>query len=217
MSDSADVPRRLKELRERAGIPVRTMAQRVGMSSSGYSHYETPSRFKDHYLPMTVAIQIAKAFAGTAVDPDEVMQLAGSTTVPPSIGLHGAGFADATAPFEFREHPADIHDPQRAWRSLFGTAAATPASFVLLTAQPGFGLLQGDVLICDMARVPRPGELALVTITDEDTASSVTTLRRYLPPYLPSCDISDNPPLRTDHPGVTVRYPVIGSIRGLNA
>jgi transcriptional regulator with XRE-family HTH domain len=215
MTDSTEVTRRLKELRERAGLSVRAMAQRVGMSSSGYSHYETPSRFKDHYLPMAVAMQIARALDGTQVHPDEVMDLAGSTATAPLMAPPGPGMAESATAFDFHEHPTDPADPQRPWRALFGQTAATPATFMLLAAHPAFGLLQGDVLICDMARVPRPGELALVTITDEDTASSVTTLRRYLPPYLASCDISDNPPLRTDQPGVTVRYPVIGSIRGL--
>ena len=217
MTKANEVTRRLKDMRERAGLSVRAMAQRVGMSSSGYSHYETASRFKDEYLPMAVAMQIARALEGTAVDPDEVMDLAGSTALLPPIAYHPTGLSEpSAAPFEFQEHPTAIDDPQRPWRALFGDAADTPASFRLLQDHHGFGLLRGDVLICDMARVPRPGELALVTIIDDETASSVTSLRRYLPPYLASCDISDSPPLRTDQPGVTVRYPVVGSIRGLS-
>lgn len=216
MTETNDVPRRLKSIRERAGLSVRAMAQRVGLSSSGYSHYETASRFKDDYLPVPIAMQIASALDGTPVDPGEVMRLAG-TSLTAAHPTAQRGFSETqAAPFELREHPAEASDPHRTLRALFGVAAATPGSFRLLTDHAGFGLLRGDVVVCDMSRVPLPGDLALVTIFDDQTASSLTSLRRYLPPFLVSCDISDKQPLRTDQSGVTVRYPVIGSIRGLD-
>ena len=215
MADSIEVTRRLKELRERAGLSVRAMAHLVGMSPSGYSHYETASRFKDAYLPMSVAIQIAKAVDGTAIDPSEILELAGSSAVLPADSPGKTGFAETAKPFEFKEHATDPQDPQRAWRTIFGKAAMTPATFELLHEHHGFGLFAGDVLICDMSRMPKPGELAIISFYDEEHASAVTLLRRYLPPHLVSCDITENPPLRVDEAGVTVRYPVIGSIRGI--
>lgn len=216
MTDSKDIPRRLKAIRNRAKLSVRAMAERAGMSPSGYSHYETASRFKDDYLPMGVAMQIAKALENTPADPSEVIALAGATSDHKPAQTTAAGFSEETTPYEFNEHPTKPDDPQRPFRALFGNAIVTPSTYLLHDTHHGFGLFRGDILVCEMARVPRPGELVLVTIIDEDTAHSATTVRRYLPPYLASCDISDNPPLRMDQPGVTARYPVIGSIRGIS-
>lgn len=68
----------------------------------------------------------------------------------------------------------------------------------------------------DLARLPQPGELALVTITEDDTASAATMVCRYLPPFLTGGSMTDETqPLRVDRPGVTVRYPIIGALRGL--
>jgi len=214
MTETNDLTRKVKDIRERAGLSVRAMAQRVGMSSSGYLHYESPNRFKDDYLPMAVARQIARALEGTPVDPMEVLELAGGSAPLMPQNRVAAGFAEAATPFEFQEYDTKPDDPQRTWRALFGNRAATPASFRLLGDHHGFGLSSGDILICDLARVPRPGELALVSIIDEEGASSLTRLCRYLPPYLTSSDFSEAP-LRIDQPGVTVRCPVIGSVRGL--
>lgn len=216
MTENEEITRRLKDIRERAGLTVREMAQRLGVSPSGYNHYETPSRFKDAFLPMAVAIKIARAIEGTAVDPQEVLAMAGKGVTLPKAGNQNPGFAESASPFSFQEHPTQRDDPQRHWRALFGPAASTPASFVLHSSHPAFGLLRGDVLICDLARAPRPGELALITIADDDAATSATTLRRYLPPYLMPGDMNDAPTLRMDDPGVTVRYPVIGSVRGIS-
>jgi phage repressor protein C with HTH and peptisase S24 domain len=77
MIDEAEIPSRLKAIRERAHLSVRDMASRVGMSTSGYAHYESPSRFKAQYLPMEMAHKLASVFAGNEDVVAELMELAG--------------------------------------------------------------------------------------------------------------------------------------------
>lgn len=77
MIDEAEIPARLKAIRERAHLSVRDMASRVGMSTSGYAHYESPTRFKAHYLPMEMALKLASVFAGNDEVVAELMELAG--------------------------------------------------------------------------------------------------------------------------------------------
>lgn len=80
MNEHQHVTARLKELREAAGISVREMARRVGMSPSGYSHYESPNRFKSDYLPMAEAINFSAALEESGIARDDVMALAMSST-----------------------------------------------------------------------------------------------------------------------------------------
>lgn len=86
MIDDTEIPARLKAIRERAHLSVRDMAARVGMSTSGYAHYETPSRFKAQYLPMEIAMKLAGVFAGNDEVVAELMDLAGQ----PAGETHGA-------------------------------------------------------------------------------------------------------------------------------
>jgi transcriptional regulator with XRE-family HTH domain len=126
------------------------------------------------------------------------------------------GMAEPAEPFTFAPQPVRDSDPQGFLRAIWGRAVTTPATYRLAAALPAFALGVGDVLIADLGRLPQPGELALVTIINEATATSITTVRRYLPPYLAGgASDADNPPLRIDQPGVTVRYPIVGALRGL--
>ena len=126
------------------------------------------------------------------------------------------GFSESAMPYELQKFQTKADDPQGTLRSIYGPMATTPATFKLTTSLPGFALMAGDVLVVDLARVPSPGDLALVTITDDETTESNTVVRRYLPPYLAAGE-GANPisPMRMDQIGVTVRYPVVGVMRGL--
>lgn len=68
---------RLKEVRERAGLTVRAMAEALGRPSSSYAAYEDPKKFKKPILPFDLAKQIAEVVEGRGVSRAEVMQLAG--------------------------------------------------------------------------------------------------------------------------------------------
>lgn len=132
-------------------------------------------------------------------------------TAPPPVGL-----AEAATPYILRPHASRADDPQGALRAIFGATAATPALYRITADLPGFELAAGDVVLTDLARLPVAGEITLVRITDEQTASATTMLCRYLPPFLVAGGIGPQvQTLRIDDPGVTVRHPVVGSIRGI--
>ena len=77
----------LRALREDAGVGVREMARRLGVSPNSYSHYENPERFKDTYLPMTWALRFADALEKSGVDRARVVALAGVTDPDPGLGV----------------------------------------------------------------------------------------------------------------------------------
>lgn len=72
-----DLPTEIKSLREDARIGLREMARELGMSPNGYRHYEQPERFKDPYLPMDLALRMAKVFEDKGADPAPILSLAG--------------------------------------------------------------------------------------------------------------------------------------------
>lgn len=127
-----------------------------------------------------------------------------------------AGFHEGAAAYEFHPYPVAEEDPQGAIRAIFGPRALTPATYQVAEALPAFQLEPGDILICDLGRFPNSGELALVSRFEDGLDHQVTEVRRYLPPYLLAGTCANNPDIiRIDAPGVAVRFPVIGSIRGL--
>jgi len=73
---------------------------------------------------------------------------------------------------------------------------------------PDLGIALGDFIVCDMAGLVSPGDIALCTVTDEQTASATTIIRRVAPPWL----ICGHDLLAIDAPGVQVRWPVVGVI-----
>lgn len=126
------------------------------------------------------------------------------------------GLSEPVTPFTLAPHATREDDPQASLRAIFGKAATTPGLFRINRNLPAFELAKGDVVLADLARLPEPGEIAVVTVSDDETAAATTMICRYLPPYLTLGKIGPSvPTLRIDDPGVTVRYPVVGSIRGI--
>jgi transcriptional regulator with XRE-family HTH domain len=131
----------------------------------------------------------------------------GQSIVSPAAAA-AAGLAEDAAPFA-----GASQDEATAVRTLFAQAGRN----VVITHRaavwvPDWAIAPGDLIVCDLARLPEPGELALVTQTD-DTGHSVSLIRRYLPPWL----VPSGPPgtalLQVSDPGVAVRHPVVGIIR----
>lgn len=68
--------RQLKLLRQRAGLSIREVAQRLGMEhGSSYQHYE--DRFKKPLLPLDLVMKLAPIFETGGIDPGELYKLAG--------------------------------------------------------------------------------------------------------------------------------------------
>jgi len=96
--EPSEAARRLKALRERAGLPMRAVAETLGWTLTRYQHYE--DRYRRPYLPLEFVRRIADIFAQRGVDPAEVMALAGvgpggltslPSAPPPLVGAAGGG------------------------------------------------------------------------------------------------------------------------------
>jgi len=209
-----EVTEALKKLRKRAGFSFREMAKRVGMSPSGYGHYENPKLFKAPVLPLQEAQRFARALLPGGIAESEVMALTGLPGIaaanppPPS---QSPGFSDDAAPFLFQ--PATNTDPVRA---LFGTTASNPAvTHRAQASMPDFAILPGDLLVCELSRPPELGDIVVATLVDEQLGTSTSLVRRFLPPYLVAGDGTTPAFIKINPATVTVRFPVIGTIRGI--
>ena len=126
-----------------------------------------------------------------------------------------AGFAEQAVPFTFNPTVAREDSALPYISSLFGDEI-TPATYRLNVDLPAFALCAGDVLVIDMSRLPRVGELAIARLSDEISATASTLIIRYLPPFLATgTHYAGTAMLRVDDPGVSVRFPVIGTLRGI--
>ena len=75
MSEVSEVARRLKLLRERAGLSMRAVSEALGWTLTRYQHYE--DRFRRKYLPIELANQLADLFAQRGIPRSDVEALAG--------------------------------------------------------------------------------------------------------------------------------------------
>lgn len=75
MSEVSEVARRLKELREQAGLTMRAVSDALGWSLTRYQHYE--DRYKRKYLPFELARALEDMFVRQGVQGGAVLQLAG--------------------------------------------------------------------------------------------------------------------------------------------
>ncbi len=75
MSEISEAARRLKELREQAGLTMRTVSDALGWSLTRYQHYE--DRYKRRFLPFELARDLEAIFVPHGVESGAVLQLAG--------------------------------------------------------------------------------------------------------------------------------------------
>jgi AcrR family transcriptional regulator len=76
MRDVSAVSRRLKQIRSRAGLSIRQVAEALGMEhGSSYQHYE--DRFKKPLLPLDLILRLVPIFGPKGVEAAELFALAG--------------------------------------------------------------------------------------------------------------------------------------------
>jgi hypothetical protein len=125
------------------------------------------------------------------------------------LGLQGHGMAEETAEFRPKASQSD------AIKALYAeTAKRAEVVRRMVIALPALDLGAGDLVICDLGREPTFGDTVLVHVQDGKPNGS-TLIRRWISPWLLAYDSAiDADPLRDDETGVTIRYPVIGCVRG---
>jgi len=76
MPDASPAARKLKQLRQRAGLSIREVAHALGMEhGSSYQHYE--DRFRKPHLPLDLMRKLAPILAKGGVEAPELLALAG--------------------------------------------------------------------------------------------------------------------------------------------
>ena len=75
MTEISDAARRLKVLRDQAGLTMRSVADSLGWSLTRYQHYE--DRYKRKYLPFELARALDELFTRHGGTGGEVLSLAG--------------------------------------------------------------------------------------------------------------------------------------------
>jgi transcriptional regulator with XRE-family HTH domain len=81
--------RKLKQLRQRAGLSIREVAHALGMENgSSYQHYE--DRFRKQFLPLELTQRLVPIFAAKGIDTAELYALAGVDGGTRSLGKTAA-------------------------------------------------------------------------------------------------------------------------------
>lgn len=190
---------RLKELRTGMGLTQEEMSDRLGISVGLYNGLETGKRrMNADYIEAAAAIFGIRP-AALIDDPE---------TGPDASGA--GGFAEQAEPWDASP------GTRNAVAGIYADVARNPAAVHRATVDlPAFGVQAGDLLVCDLSRLPQPGDLAVLTISDPGTDNSHTLIRRFVPPFLlPGTVQMQGDPELADNPNVTPRYPVVGIIRG---
>jgi SOS-response transcriptional repressor LexA len=106
--ETSEAARRLKLLREQAGISMRAAAEHLGWTITRYQHYE--DRYRRRFLPIELARALAELFAPRGIEPAVVMELAGVGPGQPLARLATGGFeaASALAPAPAPAAPRDL-------------------------------------------------------------------------------------------------------------
>jgi phage repressor protein C with HTH and peptisase S24 domain len=101
MSEISQAARRLKMLRERAGLSMRAVSEALGWTLTRYQHYE--DRYRRSYLPLDLARQLSDLFAQRGVPPADVLALAGVEPTPRDVAPESPSpFPPSRGPFQPR-------------------------------------------------------------------------------------------------------------------
>lgn len=97
--------------------------------------------------------------------------------------------------------------------AVFGGDLKRPSVFRSRIAQPGLGILSGDILVVDLDGKPEQGDTVLATVADLETGQAETVIRQYQPPFIIALDPGiARPVLRLDLTGAVAIMGVITAI-----
>lgn len=108
----------------------------------------------------------------------------------------------------------DFHTAPETLIKTVAPRARNGSTWRARASAPLFGILSDDVLIVDLKRNAREGEIVLATVADLNTGSATTVLRKLATPYLLSADPADTTsPLVVDGVRTVVMGPVVAVVR----
>lgn len=178
MSEGSEVTRKLKALREKTGLSQRDVAQLTGMSSSGYSFYE--SNFKKSHLPMELVEKLRPVFEKHGVSVRELLPGADQS---PDRAVDASG--DVRMEFVEELSVARRNFPIYATRRVEGSAISIgeePVEYIkapapLSAVRDGYGFYMvgdemaprfshGDTVLVHPSRPPKAGDPVVVYLKD---------------------------------------------------
>jgi len=121
MTEISEAARRLKELREQAGLTMRAVSEALGWSLTRYQHYE--DRYKRRFLPFELARDLEAIFVPHGVESGAVLSLAGIEAGQPVNQRREAAPARAGATQAQRDLP------------VMGTVNGDGAGFVFIPSE----------------------------------------------------------------------------------
>ena len=208
-----DVRTELKDLRERTGLSVRDVAEKIDRPWTTYHYYETKTKKK--YLPIELAEKLAVLFAKYGVDRGEVFALAGvddaNRTLVKSLGFRENDLVEYRPPPEQETYVANVVHALYPGRH--------PAANVWQIRGPALelaGYLDDDLVIVDLNRIEaRAGDVVCAQIYDAQRATAHTIIRIYEPPYLiaMSNDPAYRKPELVDEDRVVIKGLIVASFR----
>jgi transcriptional regulator with XRE-family HTH domain len=162
----SSVSRKLKQLRQRAGLSIREVAHALGMENgSSYQHYE--DRFRKPFLPLDFAQRLAPIFGAKGVEASELFALAGVD----GSGTRNTAIKNATSPGLLRIDELDVR--ASAGDGLTGDSERVVAEWQLPTevvryhsSAPANDLRFITVLGDSMEPTLQPGQRVLVDTGD---------------------------------------------------
>lgn len=231
---------RLRQIRERTGLSIRTVAKAIGRSTSGYVFYER--EYKKKYLPLEMAEELVPIFENHGIAEAETLSLAGlkqsinaqgeeSYAEEPDIDkddrtasasgalwdhirlLHPEGVDEATPYYPESRHP-DYGRKDDILNVIYpGEHPHSHLWIIRRSALDMAGYLPGDVVALDLSISPRPGDIVCATFPYD--GKEVTGLRIFSPPFLLSA--SSIPqyknPILIDNVSVIIHGVVMGMYR----
>lgn len=185
------------------GMSATALSLKAGLSSDGIRNMRRTAKKSGNDDVQSGANMSSLQKIANALDVSISWLLTGQENDEP-------GFSEDAAPW------TGANREDGSLEAMFRPKARNPAvTHRATTDMPRFGILQGDLLVCDLARDPAPGELAVLTVIDQENDSNRTIIRLYAPPFLISGDMGAEQNIeRCDNNTVIPRYPIIGSIRG---
>jgi hypothetical protein len=124
-----------------------------------------------------------------------------------------SGFAAPVTGFSFTPGPTRQDDTPAiaALRAVMTPGVNTPASYEVAVDMPAHAICRGDILVADMSRLPKSGDLALATMQGD--GDDITTIVRLAEPWAILHDGSRAILHNISDSAIILRHPIVGLIR----
>jgi DNA-binding transcriptional regulator YdaS (Cro superfamily) len=122
---------------------------------------------------------MSKVMAGTrqisAAEAARIAEFFRRDQLPPQNVEPSLGFAESQAEPWLPPQDIDANNPIPSLMK----SAEHGQTYRITRASPAFAFLKGDILVIDLKRPPKDGDVILVGLTDTTTSQTVTLVRRY--------------------------------------